>query len=126
MPKDLPDKHIALSIQTLDKLDEGIVAATVNDLIAKAIDDITERPGDDRERCVSLDIKLQPITASSGALQGVTLSFDIKHRLPSQRTKAYGLDLIDHMALFRPAALAPPQLDVVQHIDELRKADASK
>ena len=77
----------------MEKLDGGRVAMAFQAELKRCIADCDDRPGDDKDRKVVIELKLNPITDEQGHLQEVKGKFHIKSSVPNRRSKPYSFGL---------------------------------
>lgn len=87
-----PTGYIPLSLATLAHLDRGVLAATVDDEINKAIADCDDRPHDDTARKVTLTIIVKPVLDATGChLTSTAVDFAVSSSLPKLTTRTYDM-----------------------------------
>lgn len=82
-----------LTTKNLHKLDDGVVAAMLDTLLAQAAEDCRKRAGTKKSRSVTLKLELTPQLDDAGNVEGINLevAFDIK--VPSRRTRTLNLGI---------------------------------
>lgn len=72
-----------LSFENLQHLDDGLLAAGANRALQEIIDDIIERPADDRPRTVTITISLTP-TFHGGELDRAVIAHKATAKVPGR------------------------------------------
>lgn len=76
------------NLSTLGELDDGYARRLIDRAIAKAVDDIGDRPGVPKARRVTVHIDLVPNTADSGHLTGVLATVHVPPvKVPGQKVE---------------------------------------
>lgn len=79
-----------VTLESLCRLDGGIIAAAVNAALRQVADDMVNRPADDTPREVTLTIKCKPIAdPEAGVLDYAEMYHTIGVKIPSRRTKTF-------------------------------------
>lgn len=79
-----------LNLKTLlENLDGGRVAQAFQADLRHCINDMEDRPGDDKDRTVTLVLKLTPVIDDEGHLDEVKGKFQTASKVPNRRSKAY-------------------------------------
>lgn len=84
---------IVLSLESLDKLDDGRVAIAWRMAVASAIRDCVDRPGDKAVRSVTLRLDVKPTQGDFGQCDGAVGEFQIITKVPVRRSKPYSFGL---------------------------------
>ncbi|MEZ6097271.1 MAG: hypothetical protein R3C03_24110 [Pirellulaceae bacterium] len=79
-----------LTFETIMKnLDGGRVAMAFQQHVQRVVQDCENRPGDDKERKVTLEFKCYPIADDHGTCEEVKGKFHVTSTVPKQRSKEY-------------------------------------
>jgi len=86
-------ERLQLSIQSLDELDNGIVALQFLRHLQRAANDCLDRPGDKTTRKVTLEFSFSPVCDQSGTADTAACVAEIKSKIPVHRSKTYEMGL---------------------------------
>lgn len=81
-----------LTLTSLDQLDDGRVAKAFLHELKRAVQDCMDRPGDDKARTVSLELKITPVVSTANGIlemEGANGEFSIKSKVPDRKSKTY-------------------------------------
>ena len=82
--------QIALSVEGLKALDNGLIAKLLDEEMKRAVKDCQDRPGDKKSRVVTLKINISPFdVAGGGDLEGCYTSFDVDSTMPKKKSRDY-------------------------------------
>lgn len=73
----------------LGTLDNGLVEIGMNKALERAVRDCMDRPGVDKDRKVTLEACLRPVSDEHGVCEEVEIVFKVKDTSPVRETKAY-------------------------------------
>ena len=76
----------------LCKMDDGRVAVAFEHEMKKVVSDISDRPGDQSARSVTLTLRFKPV-APGGTIDEVTVGFAISSSVPAKKSKQYSMGL---------------------------------
>ena len=82
---------IKLGLSTLKELDMGKITAAFDHELKHVVKDCIDRPGDNRDRVVELQMRVVPDCDGSGIAETVTAEFSIKSKVPPRQSKKYQL-----------------------------------
>ena len=80
-----------LDLESLKILDDGRLAAAFETELKHVVIDLMDRPGDDRERSVTLRVKFKPICDDRGECESVHVLVDVGSKMPSRKSKVYDM-----------------------------------
>jgi hypothetical protein len=80
-----------LDLENLKVLDDGRLEAAFAQELKHVVLDLMDRPGDDRERSVTLKAKLKPICDDRGECESVAVKFEFGNKLPPRKSKVYDM-----------------------------------
>lgn len=86
-------ERLQLSIQSLDELDNGIVALQFLKHLQRAAADCLDRPGDKTKRKVTLEFTFSPAADQSGSADTADCVAEIKSKIPVHRSRTYEMGL---------------------------------
>lgn len=109
-----------LRIENLRDIDSGRLATAFNQLIANAIADCDDRPGEKGDRKVVLTVKIRPVLSPSGACESCEVEVDINDKLPARKSRTYRMEIDGgELLFFNPEA---PESARQRTIDEVIQA----
>lgn len=79
----------ALDLEGLAKLDNGVVRAGIEKALERCHHDMTDRPGNGKDRVVTLKIVMRPSSDEKGKLQRVATRCEIEEKIPKRSTADY-------------------------------------
>lgn len=82
---------LELNVDSLKKIDGGRIDAALQQEIKHVILDMQDRPGDDRDRSVTLKLVFKPIVSDSGDLDSVNVKMDIGSKMPSRKSRVFDM-----------------------------------
>lgn len=82
-----------LTLATLPLVDNGSAAEAFNEYIRQAAKDCDDRPGLDKDRTVTLAVKMRPRHAGNNALDSIDVEIEITSKGPGQKTLAHRMDV---------------------------------
>lgn len=82
---------VYLQLDTLAKIDDGVVAALFRKAAEQVIRDCEDRPALNKGRTVTLTMTMKPVADEGGRCDGLRAWFDVKHNVPMRQTN--GVDL---------------------------------
>lgn len=82
---------VKLDLANLKIMDDGRIEAAFAQEMKHVVLDLMDRPGDERERSVTLKVKYKPICDESGELESVNVQMDIGSKMPSRKTRVYDM-----------------------------------
>lgn len=100
---------------SLGDLDNGRVAAALNEELRKVAEDISDRPANKTARKVTMEMSFSP-SGDAGTVEAVAVDVKCKSSVPSQQTRTYTMKMHGgNRLMFNPEAPENPR----QHtIDE--------
>lgn len=107
----LPSRqHKTLTLANIAEVDSGIPAAEFNFAVKTCMADLLERYGDEKERTITMAVKLTPKLGKQGQLDTVKVRFEINHNIPKTRSADYEMLPIANGALaFHPRSPFDPR-----------------
>lgn len=82
-----------LTLDSLEKLDMGKANEGFALHLKRAALDCMDRPGDDKERKVVLEIAVKPLMLPDGSCDEVKAQIQVFSKIPNHRTKVYSFGL---------------------------------
>jgi len=82
---------LQLDINNLKVLDGGRIEAAFQQEIKHVVLDLMDRPGDDRERSVTMKVLFKPIVDEAGECERVNVRMDIGSKLPNRKTRVFDM-----------------------------------
>jgi hypothetical protein len=82
---------VKLDLENLKVLDDGRIEAAFAEELQHIVLDMMNRPGDDRQRSVTLKVKFKPIVDDVGELESVDVQMDVGSKMPSRKTRVYDM-----------------------------------
>lgn len=82
---------VQLDLANLKIMDDGRIEAAFAQEMKHVVLDMMDRPGDDRERSVTLKVRYKPICDETGELDSVSVQMDIGSKMPSRKTRVYDM-----------------------------------
>lgn len=82
---------LQLDINNLKVLDGGRIEAAFQQEIKHVVLDLMDRPGDDRERSVTMKVLFKPICDETGECERVNVRMDIGSKLPNRKTRVFDM-----------------------------------
>lgn len=82
---------LELNVDSLKKIDDGRIDVAFQQEIRHVIQDMQDRPGDDRDRIVTLKLVFKPLCDDRGDLESVNVKMDIGSKVPSRKTKVFDM-----------------------------------
>ena len=80
-----------LSLENVASIDGGRLAVALNQAIARCESDCRDRPGLNKDRKISLTIKMRPIMNDKSGLDSCDIGFEIKDAIPRRDSKSYNM-----------------------------------
>lgn len=77
---------VFLSLESLAKIDDGVVAAMFKKAAEQVIKDCEDRPGEKKAREVELKMTITPVVDQEGNCDGLMSQFSCKSRIPLRHT----------------------------------------
>ncbi len=78
-----------LTLQTIDRLEAGLVSDAFNDHLANAVKDCMRRATDPRPRKVTLTVAVEPEMSDGGPTGCLTLDAQVLGKLPAHQSVSY-------------------------------------
>lgn len=82
-----------LTLQGLTGLDNGKAAAVFQHELRKVVKDCVDRPGESGARKVYLEVSVKPSQDAAGICETAEVEFEVKSKIPTQRTKTYQMEV---------------------------------
>lgn len=98
--------NIGVGLETLKELDAGRVSVAFSHELKRAVMDCLDRPGEGKERVVTLVCKLKPVLSDEGDCDSVKGSFAIKAKVPERTSKTYDFGVTNKGHLYFQADTA--------------------
>lgn len=70
-------------------MDNGRIGAALNIALKRIAEDLDDRPGDNRERKVTLEITAKPECAPDGLIEGAKVQVQVKDAIPTRKSRVY-------------------------------------
>lgn len=89
-------KRHDFSLESINKIQNGLIAEAFADELMAVMEDIEQRPALLKSRSLSMKVKVTPkldTEASTLSLDSVAFQFTFDHSLPPRESKAYNLDI---------------------------------
>lgn len=86
----MPQTLLTLSAATLESIDHGRLAATLETALKRATQDCIDRPSDDRVRKVVLELNLSPVCDEEDRVvycEGVKARYQVRTKVPDWESK---------------------------------------
>jgi hypothetical protein len=97
----MPQKQ--LTLETLSLVDGGAAAVAFNEFLKAAAKDCEDRPVLDKDRTVSINVKMRPKVGSRGDCDSVEVELEVVSKGPAHKTMPYVMDFKQGGALvFHP------------------------
>jgi hypothetical protein len=94
---------LQLSLDTLKELDDGKPMAAFNVHLGRIAQDCLDRPGEGKERSVTLKVVTKPVVESDGDCNEVKAQIFVQSSIPTHKTKVYSFGLRRNGTMvFRP------------------------
>lgn len=104
----MPQK--ALTLETLSLVDGGAAAVAFNEFLRQAAKDCEDRPVLEKDRTVSINVKMRPKVGSRGDCDSVEVELEVVAKGPAHRTMPYTMDFKhDGSVVFHPDDPQDPQ-----------------
>jgi hypothetical protein len=95
-----------LSLESLAELDDGKPMAAFNVHLERIARDCMDRPGDAKERAVTLKVICKPVMESDGDCSEVKTQIFVTSSIPTHKTKVYSFGLRRNgVIVFNPESL---------------------
>jgi hypothetical protein len=82
---------VQLDLANLKIMDDGRIEAAFAQEMKHVVLDLMDRPGDDRERSITLKVKFSPVMDVTGELDSVDVQMDIGSKMPSRKSRVYDM-----------------------------------
>jgi hypothetical protein len=106
------------SLSELRNLDFGKMDAAFQRELAKIIDDIVDRPEDDRPRRLLLRLAIIPEEITAGTIETVTAGFEVAAYLPTRRSRPYSMRVTKNGLIFNSEAPENPDQMTLDEVNE--------
>lgn len=80
-----------LKLENLIHIDGGRIAAAFDQAIQRLAMDCADRPGDDRERILTLQVKLKPVMDTDGQYEDAKMQAFLTEKIPHRKSKVIDL-----------------------------------
>jgi hypothetical protein len=81
-----------LKLENLIHMDGGRIAVAFDQALARLAKDLDDRPGDDRDRLITLQMKLKPsMDEASGQYEDAKVQVFITEKIPDRKSKVIDL-----------------------------------
>ncbi len=77
-----------LSLQAVEKIDDGRIAAAFNLALEKVVSDLDDRGEDKQARAVTLTVTLTPVV-QEGMVEDIDTEFKVVTKIPPLRSRVY-------------------------------------
>lgn len=91
-----------LKLETLGDLEGGVIARAFDAEVLRTGRDVLDREHDDKERTVTLTVKIKPDTDSTGKLLGTKVQCFVKGSIPDRRSEELTMHVSRDGIAFNP------------------------
>lgn len=82
---------LQLDFENLKHLDGGRLESAVNQELRRIMADLSDRPGDDRARSLTIKLSFKPICDEIGDIETAAVQFDCASRFPNRKSRVYSM-----------------------------------